>query len=136
MSDDPEDEQPKHNLGQTFSFRGQPLAPYSFCHRAALLRTGALNDYEFCTYLIRLLLMPVKAVDALRDEGQLAAFRLSAGEWADQQGVANGQGLKDIQDLAAAITKGVIAAQQIQPAPVKKSQGRSRDTTPTKGSRT
>jgi hypothetical protein len=117
MSHDPEDDQPEVELGRRFTFRGDELAPYSFNHRAALLRMGLLTDYEFCVYLIRVLLMKDLEVDAIREPEEVAAFRVATGKWADDMKISRGEGMAAIQKLADQIIGAVSAAEAVQVAP-------------------
>lgn len=120
MSQDPEDEQQEVNLGRKFTFRGAELSPYSFNHRAALLRLGNLTDYEFCAYLIRILMLSIPDVDGLRSEEALSKFRIAAGKWADDEGVSRGKGLEELQSLVDTILADVNKAEELVPKPVAK----------------
>lgn len=121
MSTDPDDEQPEQQLGRVYSFRGTELARYAFNHRAALFRLGVLTDYEFCVYLVRLLMIGPKEIDAIREPDAITQFRLTAGEWADREGVSSGKGLDELRKLCDDITSPVKEAESVRPA-VKKSQ--------------
>lgn len=125
MSFDPEDDQPQP--AQSFEFRGTPLAKYSFGHRAALCRMGDLTDYEFCTYLVRILLLDPLKVDAIRGADAITAFRIEAGQWADKEGVSRAAGLVEIQSLADQILTEVAKAESLEPVatPAKKKASRA-----------
>ena len=124
---DPEDDQPEPQLGRKFTFQGKPLADYSWNHRAALQRLGSLTDYEFCAYLVRLLQMDEREVDAIRTPEQMADFRIATGKWADAAGVSRSKGLEQLQALVDEIIGAVNAAEDLQAAPnpdAKKKQGK------------
>lgn len=120
MSYDPEDDQTEVQLGRKFTFRGEELAAYSFNHRAALFRMGLLTDYEFCVYLIRVLLMKDLEIDAIRTPEEVALFRVATGKWADDMKISRGEGMAEIQKLADEILGAVARAEEVQVAPTKK----------------
>jgi hypothetical protein len=135
MSHDPEDDQPEVELGRKFYFRDKELAAYSFNHRAALFRMGDLTDYEFCTYLIRMLLIPIREVDCIRTPEQLSDFRINAGKWADDNNVSKGDGLTELQSLVDSILGQLAKAEELLPKATAKKKA-NRQKPPQKRSRT
>lgn len=118
---DPEDSQPQQE--RTFEFRGQPLAPYTFKHQAALYRLRencVLPAFEEYPYLVYLLLTRKKAeeADALRAPQAIAKFRIEAGDWAERESLRDGTGWDELQKLAESILTPVKKAEDIVPAPV------------------
>lgn len=113
---DPENSSPEPELGRRFYFKGKALPPYSFNHRAALMRLGSLTDYEFCTYLIRVLLLPIDRVDSIRGDAAVAAFRIETGQWADKENVSRGKGLDELQKVADEIMDDLTKAESLTPA--------------------
>lgn len=108
----------EHQFQKTFTFRGKPLAKYSFGHRAALIRIGQgtrLPRYEQAIYLVFILTKPHTYADSIREDEQISAFRIDAGKWAEENNVVEDAGWAEIHALAESIENPVIEAQSIEP---------------------
>jgi hypothetical protein len=103
------------------SFRGQPLAKFSFGHRAALYRLGggvALLPYEESPYLVFMLLhKKPHEVDALRTPDALSKFRAEAQAWSDKNGIVTESGWNEVHAIARAILKATEDAEAVAVAP-------------------
>jgi hypothetical protein len=110
----------QHEFGRTHYFRTHKLAKYTFAYRNFLYRTGAVTALEEETFLVYMLafITPDDA-DELRDGEGIKKFRKLAGEWADKEGICDGEPYRELKRVALAILKPVADAEAIEPAPTK-----------------